>query len=108
MAEKKKSPSAARSRAKSPADEAGEGSTASVRTAATEAGVPAVEAAAAKPRARKAKAADAASVDAGAAEPIARPAPSKEAIKQRAYEIFRERGGSSFDNWIAAERELST
>lgn len=27
-------------------------------------------------------------------------------VAQRAYEIWRDQGGSDFDNWIKAEREL--
>jgi hypothetical protein len=46
-----------------------------------------------------------------AAAPAARPSapaekPSREAIAQRAHELHRARGGSAFDNWIQAEREL--
>lgn len=32
--------------------------------------------------------------------------PSHDAIARRAFEIFRERGGSAFENWLQAEREL--
>ncbi|MFZ5480710.1 MAG: DUF2934 domain-containing protein [Myxococcota bacterium] len=33
--------------------------------------------------------------------------PTHDQIARRAYELYCERGGSAFDNWIAAERELS-
>lgn len=32
--------------------------------------------------------------------------PAHDAIARRAYEIFCERGGTAFDNWIEAERQL--
>ena len=38
--------------------------------------------------------------------PAARPAPSHDAIAARASQIWSERGGSAFDNWLQAEREL--
>ncbi len=51
-------------------------------------------------------------VAAPAATPLAAPlepvrsAPTHDAIARRAYEIFCERGGTAFDNWIEAERQL--
>ncbi len=33
-------------------------------------------------------------------------APDRDAIAERAHAIHVERGGTAFDNWIAAEREL--
>lgn len=50
---------------------------------------------------------EAAPVDVAPPEaPPARPAPSHDAIAARASQIWSERGGSAFDNWIQAEREL--
>jgi hypothetical protein len=31
---------------------------------------------------------------------------SRDEVARRAYEIWKKHGGSAFDNWIAAEREL--
>jgi len=36
-----------------------------------------------------------------------KPLPTHEEIAARAREIWREKGGTSFENWIQAERELS-
>lgn len=36
----------------------------------------------------------------------AQPHPSADAIQRRAFEIYQARGGSAFDNWLQAEREL--
>jgi hypothetical protein len=38
--------------------------------------------------------------------PIARAQPTHAAVSLRAAQIYSERGGSAFDNWIQAEREL--
>lgn len=38
--------------------------------------------------------------------PIVRAQPTHDAISARAAQIYGERGGSAFDNWIQAEREL--
>jgi hypothetical protein len=81
---------------------------------------------AAKPRTAKAKAAKAAPQPSNLAAPeldraaagtaaappsavegsSAPPVPSREAIAQRAYEIWRAEGGHALDNWLRAEREL--
>jgi len=42
-------------------------------------------------------------------EPVIKEGPSKEEIRERAYEIHVERGGIygyDFDDWLQAEREL--
>jgi hypothetical protein len=49
------------------------------------------------------------SVQRQADETSARPAPSDEEIRRRAYEIYLERGGlpgDEIDDWLRAEREL--
>ena len=40
-------------------------------------------------------------------KPARKPPLTKEAIAERAYFIALERGGSEFENWIQAERELT-
>ena len=40
-------------------------------------------------------------------EAVAPVTPPYEAVAQRAYELWKARGGSAFENWIAAEKELS-
>ncbi|HET6250689.1 MAG TPA: DUF2934 domain-containing protein [Tepidisphaeraceae bacterium] len=42
-----------------------------------------------------------------ATAPSKKSAPTYEAIALRAYFIWKNSGGNSFDNWIRAERELS-
>jgi Protein of unknown function (DUF2934) len=39
--------------------------------------------------------------------PARKPAISQAAIAERAYFIALERGGTEFDNWLQAERELT-
>lgn len=41
-----------------------------------------------------------------AAPPVSQNVPSREQVADRAYAIWRARGGSSFENWLQAEREL--
>lgn len=64
------------------------------------------------PRAPKAKAVEAAPVE--AAPLLAAPAvdtvtgiPDPASVRDLAYRLWQERGGSSFDNWLEAERRLS-
>jgi hypothetical protein len=40
-------------------------------------------------------------------KPARKPAVTPDMIAERAYFIALERGGSQFDNWLEAERELS-
>ena len=42
-------------------------------------------------------------------QPPSRPAPSREEIERRAYDLYMQRGGrdgSDLDDWLAAEQEL--
>ena len=39
-------------------------------------------------------------------KPARKPAATNDAIAERAYFIALERGGSEFENWLEAEREL--
>lgn len=40
------------------------------------------------------------------APPVARVAPAPDAIRARAFELWKARGGHALDNWLAAEWEL--
>lgn len=76
---------------------------------------PAVQATAAKKRAtpRKPKPTGEPKATTGTTRPAAeratptRAEPTHEQIAARAAEIWREHGGTPFENWIAAERELA-
>jgi hypothetical protein len=108
MAEKKKSTSEARPRGKK-APAAVEASAPALAVAAP---VAPAEVAAPVAAAAPAKAAPTAPVEAAPAAPVeAAPAPVTAApshadIARRAQDIYRARGGTAFDNWLQAEREL--
>ncbi|MBM4393225.1 MAG: DUF2934 domain-containing protein [Deltaproteobacteria bacterium] len=66
---------------------------------------------AALPRAKKAKRAEAAAFEARPevvlpADPTPRSRASHDEVARRAYEIWLTRGGSAFENWVEAERQL--
>jgi hypothetical protein len=45
----------------------------------------------------------------GRADDVSRPAPSEQAIAQRAYELYQQRGGGDgrdLDDWLQAEEEM--
>lgn len=111
MAEKKKSLSDARPRAKKPVAEVAASPAAEVAAAPVGAVEPAVTPKRRAPRSSRAKGAPVAAAALAVAPTddtlVAPPRPTDEAIRRRAYEIFRERGGNAFDNWLQAERELS-
>lgn len=89
MAEKKKTPAAPRARK------------------------PAAPRARAPKKAAEAEALTLAPVEAAplvAAEPavdVVSPTPDPAAVRELAYRLWQERGGSSFDNWLEAERRLA-
>lgn len=63
------------------------------------------------PRARRATATTPVAVELAPAPVVevdapATAAPTHEAIAARAYAIWQARGGSAFENWLEAEREL--
>ena len=103
MAEKKKSTSEARPRGKK-APAAVEASAPALAVAAP---VAPAEVAAPVAAAAPAKAAPAAPLEAAPAAPApVTAAPSHADIARRAQDIHRARGGTAFDNWLQAEREL--
>jgi hypothetical protein len=106
MAEKKKRPSAARPRAIKPTDDTVVA--AAEMSAPVAAATPAPEAVAAP---AEAVGPALAGLEVDARPVIHMPAPPRavthEMIAGRANEIHRTRGGTAFDNWIQAERELS-
>ncbi|MBM4367106.1 MAG: DUF2934 domain-containing protein [Deltaproteobacteria bacterium] len=67
---------------------------------------------AAAPRAKKAKQPEATVVEARPevvlpADPAPRARASHDEVARRAYEIWLARGGSAFENWVEAERQLA-
>jgi hypothetical protein len=48
----------------------------------------------------------AAAAEAPAGEAAPKPEPSQEAIRARAFALWKERGGSAVENWLQAEAEL--
>jgi len=48
----------------------------------------------------------AAAAEAPAGEAAPKPEPSQEAIRARAFALWKERGGSAVENWLQAESEL--
>lgn len=118
MAEKKKSPSTARPRGNKPAPAASPAVAAPVAPAvpaapSASASTPVAAAPVAAPAAPAAPTA-LAGLEVDERPTIQMPAPPQsapqhvphDAIAQRAHEIHRARGGTAFDNWLQAEREL--